>query len=226
MYRGIFGSWGSTSSDGLTGWAANTSPVNNNNEQAKDGTEATHDEVDHASTITASELGAVYPNVQSRLAGVEGGKEEWECSPYKVEFFERQLFQNEPGTTRRTAVIETLRKLGIKVFVIEALSVKNNRDVVEHVEHVVDWVAQDNTMSIDNRPLGFQRCLLYQDEEGRLFNLVLSSHRIGPAMKWREYFQCFSCRKALAAFVILCRSIPGILQSTSSFFQPLTVNSF
>ena len=32
------------------------------------------------------------------------------CQPYKVELLERQLFTNSPGTTRRAAIIETLRK--------------------------------------------------------------------------------------------------------------------
>jgi hypothetical protein len=31
------------------------------------------------------------------------------CQPYKVEQLERQLFTNDPGTTRRVAIIETLR---------------------------------------------------------------------------------------------------------------------
>ncbi len=32
------------------------------------------------------------------------------CQPYKVELLERQLFTNSPGSTRRTAIIQTLRK--------------------------------------------------------------------------------------------------------------------
>jgi hypothetical protein len=32
------------------------------------------------------------------------------CHPYKIEMLERQLFTNNPGNTRRIAIIETLRK--------------------------------------------------------------------------------------------------------------------
>jgi hypothetical protein len=31
------------------------------------------------------------------------------CQPYKIELLERQLFTNNPGNTRRIAIIETLR---------------------------------------------------------------------------------------------------------------------
>jgi hypothetical protein len=137
----------------------------------------------------------------------------WICHPYKIELLEQQLFHNSPGSTRRNAVIETLRQVGVKVFVIDSKSTENTGDVVAHIRRVVGFVARENLVVPQTGPLGFQRCLLYQDEQGRLFNLMVSKHAVGPVATWLEQLDSFSGCEAMIAIAVLCRSLPCIANS-------------
>ena len=150
--------------------------------------------------------------------------------PYKVEYFERELFEHDPGPSRRTAVIQTLRIMGVKVYVIEQLSIANSNrqqhDLVKQIRSVVKWTREEGhqwgaaTAAGHSRGggslIGPQRCLLYEDLHGRLFNLVFSSVVQGPAAQWREYYDAFSTSRAIAALVVLVRSMPCLLYSTCS----------
>lgn len=93
---------------------------------------------------------------------------------------------------------------------IDAASTKNTEDVIKHVRRVVGFVARENCIQPRSGPLGFQRCLFYQDEQGRLFNLMFSSHTVGPASTWLEYLDTFSGGQAMMALTVLCRSFPCI----------------
>ena len=140
--------------------------------------------------------------------------------PYKREIIDQQVTQNGPGANRRTAIIGALRDLGVKVFIIEAKSIQTTADILHHVRRVVGFVARENRHARHQEPLldddcmsevagnslGFQRCLLYQDKTGRLFNLILSSHAIGPAAKFEDYLDSFSSIQALVALTVMCRS--------------------
>lgn len=59
--------------------------------------------------------------------------------------------------------------------------------------------------------LGYQRCLLYQDSQGNLFNLVLAKHASGPSEKWLDFLHSYSGVQAMMALVILCRSFPCVI---------------
>jgi hypothetical protein len=157
------------------------------------------------------------------------------CQPYKVEVLDRELLSHRPGADRRAAVIDTLRSMGVKVFVIDAdaQNAGTVADVVAHIRRVVGFVAREKSrMSTTNSSAGLpsapsqqqwssspqnhqhqqqQRVLFYQDEQGRLFNLILSSHVAGPAGTWREYMESFSGPQALVALTLLCRSLPCIV---------------
>jgi hypothetical protein len=118
------------------------------------------------------------------------------------------------------------------VYVIDSESTANAEEVLIHVKRVVGYVAAESKESNANNaetkntngPSGiggsggnFQRCLLYLDEQGRLFNLILSSHTIGPAGTWTEYLTSFSNMEAIIALVVLCRSMPCLASRTSNF---------
>jgi len=132
----------------------------------------------------------------------------WVCHPYKTERLNQQIKNNSPGSGRRTAIIETLQEMGVKVFIIDAKSVKSTADVVLHIRRVVGFVARENSIEPRTGPLGFQRCLLYQDQQGRLFNLMLPSHSTGPSGPYLQYLESFSGREAMIAATVLCRSLP------------------
>jgi hypothetical protein len=53
-----------------------------------------------------------------------------------------------------------------------------------------------------------QRCLLYRDPDGRLFNLTLASHTTALAARWEGLLQSFSVLQAISLLVILLRSYP------------------
>jgi hypothetical protein len=143
---------------------------------------------------------------------VEGGD-----NPYKIEYFERQLFQQVPSESRRNVVLNALRELGVKAYIVDELAVKNTSDVIQHVHHIIRSIEQDTTTAIASSTLGPQRCLLYQDQQSRLFNLVLSSNSEGPKRRWEEYHESFSTLRAISALVLLLRSFPGLFLSKYVF---------
>jgi hypothetical protein len=100
------------------------------------------------------------------------------------------------------------------VFVIDSETTENTEDLLKHVRRVVGYVARENCIAPRSGPLGFQRCLFYQDDQGRLFNLVLSKHTIGPASTWLQYLDSFSGSQAMMALTVLCRSFPCIANGT------------
>lgn len=133
------------------------------------------------------------------------------CPPYKIEYFERELFEHAPGERRREAVIQTLRMMGIKVFVIEELSIKNTDDIVKQIRSVVKWTREES--HTDKSPEKSQRCLLYEDMHGRLFNLVFTRQMHGPSGKWKDQLDAFSTSRAVSALVVFMRSLPNLLYS-------------
>ena len=141
--------------------------------------------------------------------------------PYKKEILANQILEHEPGDDRRAAIINCLRDMGVKVFIIEARSIETTGDILHHVHRVVDYVSRENQQFgagyIDEEgnpvdPLGFQRCLLYQDRSGRLFNLMLSSHAVGPAGKFESLLTSFSGLEAMALVTVLCRTFACVAQ--------------
>jgi hypothetical protein len=142
----------------------------------------------------------------------------WVCQPYKQEIIQQQLTSNAPGANRRTALIGSLRDLGVKVFIIEAKSIDSTADILHHVKRVVGFVARENVALKYNNSdepgssLGFQRCLLYQDRYGRLLNLTLSQHAAGPTSKYQEFLDSFSGLEAMIALTVLSRSFPCAME--------------
>ena len=136
------------------------------------------------------------------------GRKGEEAQPYKKEIFEQKLEQLPPGMERRAAILATLRQLGVKVYVIDASTPLSTQEILRKVCLVTGVVAKENTIEPWTGPLGYLRCILYQDSNGRLFNLTLSEHTIGPLSRWREYLDTFSCTQAIVALMVLCRSFP------------------
>ena len=146
--------------------------------------------------------------------------------PYKREIIAQQVTENGPGANRRMAIIGALRDLGVKVFIIEAKSIQTTADILHHVRRVIGFVARENRhvrhqeplrdddymSEVSGNSLGFQRCLLYQDKTGRLFNLILSPHAFGSAAKFEEFLDSFSALHAMIALTVMCRSF-GCLSS-------------
>ena len=135
-------------------------------------------------------------------------------------------------------IYRVLRLLvGVKVYVIDSASTTNAEEVLQHVKRVIRYVATENRsrrggVASDNTQVNsvssqeaaasttlnnhsFQRCLLYLDGQGRLYNLTLSTHSIGPASRYMEYLTTFSNMEAIIALTILCRSVPCIFNENA-----------
>ena len=137
-----------------------------------------------------------------------------ECdNPYKIEYFERQLFQQEPSESRKNVVLNALKELGVKAYIVDEMAVKNTSDVIFHVNNILTSIEQENTAPVAGRILGAQRCLLFQDHQSRLFNLVFSTDSTGQRRLWEEHLESFSTIRAVSALVILLRSFPGLFLS-------------
>lgn len=146
-----------------------------------------------------------------------------DIKPYKREMIANEITNHEPGDERRAAVINALRDLGVKVFIIEAKSIETTSDILHHIHRVIDYVSRENQMyslgQLDENgdhldPLGFQRCLLYQDRSGRLFNLVVAPHAVGPASKFEEMLDSFNGIEAMVALTVLSRTFSCVMNDT------------
>lgn len=142
----------------------------------------------------------------------------WSCRPYKRDVLHDEIQNaNAQGRTKREATLETLASMGVQVHIIPA----NSENLVRDMIHVVKQVARENRLWTDAfNPQMHQRCLLYEDNEGRLFNLVLPSHAVGPSTDYNNYLESFCGAQAMVAFVVLCRSFPCAFQNDIGNLQP------
>jgi hypothetical protein len=159
--------------------------------------------VDFAAKSSASQLAAL-ADEEGETCEYNGGQ--WVCRPYKKDELELQMEKSKAGIDRRVAILTTLRQLGVKVFVVDGTQEESTRDLMRKVLLVVDQVARENATQPWSGPLGYLRCLLYQDSSGRLFNLTFPAHSVGPLARWQEYLDNFSATQAIIALMILSRS--------------------
>ena len=222
--------WGNQSKDSFSSWIVtttnNTIPGDNTDAEVgigSDGGESLTAFSDDGDTAPSTTLGTTSPVAEepatenTRTTNEATTPKEqpvpygtYGCQPYKVEILDKQLIGNSPGTGRRTAVIETLRQMGVQVFVIDAKNTETAEDTVNHIKRVVNFATRENSMHRRNGDLGYQRCLFFQDEQGRLFNLMMSRYVTGPVGTWKQYMDSFSGREAMMALTVLCRSIPCV----------------
>ena len=177
--------------------------------------EESTDGAEHVNTENATmeegheEVPAKYKNCRRRG--------NWTTVPDGREKLMKQIYEFGPGKDRHAATIKTLRDIGVEVMVLDSTKVRTTAEIVDNVRRVVDFVA------LENRDMGgkgvtgpsrYQRCLLYQDREGRLFNLVLSKSTAGPAAEWEDNFNSFSGVLAMGTISVLCRSFPCVAEGT------------
>eukprot|EP00536_Pseudo-nitzschia_multiseries_P000726 jgi/Psemu1/233957/estExt_Genewise1.C_90083 len=125
---------------------------------------------------------------------------------------------NKRGQTGHSEVLTTLRNARILVYIIDAKVCVTLAEVVDGIRRVVDHVRLDPEYRDHPRN---QKCILYRDFEGRLFNLVLTSEYSNMEGKWRGNLESFSVVQAAALFTFLTRSLAcGFdLETTDSFRQ-------
>lgn len=125
----------------------------------------------------------------------------WECtkSEYKAVLLQQVMDACEYKDGSR-ATIDQLKEFGITVYLAEYGSVDMYllRQVVQHV----------SLSKLDRSKSEYenQRCLLYRDESGRLYNLTINNGCDGLASTWKSLLISFSGLQAMTAFVILTRA--------------------
>jgi hypothetical protein len=70
-----------------------------------------------------------------------------------------------------------------------------------------------------------QRCLLYRDPDGRLFNLTLAPHTTAVEGTWKALLQSFSVLQAITLLVVLCRSFSCSTEGTCTIHSNIVFNS-
>ena len=98
------------------------------------------------------------------------------------------------------ATIDQLKEFGITVYLaqLEHVDVVLLRQVVHH--------CSASRLDRSKSPYENQRCLLYRDETGRLYNLTINNGSDGLAGKWKSIFVEYSGFQAMVAFMVLARA--------------------
>lgn len=132
--------------------------------------------------------------------------------PYKREALDKSMASAlKKGFERRDVLLSSLKLMGITAFIIDSQHATTVPEIMEHVHRVITFVGKENRTFA---PTAFQRCLLYQDREGLLYNLVMPPYSAGLASKWQEYVDGFSAFQATIAFTTLLRSLPCAQEGT------------
>ena len=87
----------------------------------------------------------------------------------------------------------------ITVYLTEHHSI-NIYVIAKVVAHVTASISDRSRADYDN-----QRCFLYRDEKGRLYNLMMGDHSAGLASTWRALLVSFSGLEAMFAITTLAR---------------------
>mmetsp|Transcript_7270 Transcript_7270/g.18268 ORF Transcript_7270/g.18268 Transcript_7270/m.18268 type:complete len:570 (+) Transcript_7270:63-1772(+) len=125
---------------------------------------------------------------------------------------------NKRGKAGHLEVLNTLRDARIIVYIIDAKVCVTLKEVVDGISRVVKHVRLDPEHRYHPRN---QKCILYRDFEGRLFNLVLTSEYCNMHGRWSGNLEAFSVVQAAALFTFLTRSLSCAfeLDSTDNFRQ-------
>ena len=96
-------------------------------------------------------------------------------------------------------ILDTLQNSGLTVYVIS----HDTPHLFEDIKDVIEVVSNSD------RYYGHKdRCLLYQDTQGKYYNLCLEYHAAGVSAGWMSQVMKFSGFQATAAFTILLRAFP------------------
>lgn len=118
----------------------------------------------------------------------------WECmKDYKKDVLQQVIDGHDNLDGRKT--IDQLKDFGITVYLTEQANINLSilKKVVEH--------ASNNDRSKEH-----QRCLLYKDDKGRLYNLTLNNGSSGLAGTWSSLLLTFSGLQAVVAMSVLTRA--------------------
>lgn len=130
----------------------------------------------------------------------------------------------ERGSDGHVAILKTLKRAGILIFIIDSKVSSSVADIMDSVQNVITHTRKVQRESTYKRefeedvdfgkiPRGVcnvasknQWCLLYRDPDGRLFNLTLAPYTTALAGRWEDVLQSFSVLQAVTILAVLSRS--------------------
>ncbi|KAI2502160.1 hypothetical protein MHU86_12296 [Fragilaria crotonensis] len=141
----------------------------------------------------------------------------WICHPYKRQKLQDEIDQAQnTGMSKKGATLETLQRNNVSCYIVT----HESSNILKAIRSIIDKAASENVSTALLEPNVKLRCCLFEDENGRLFNLVVSEHSVGPATEWASLLQSFSGIQAMIAFVVLCRSFPCAFANNIGQLQP------
>jgi len=116
----------------------------------------------------------------------------------------QQLLKEVVDTNDNEKILETLQKLGMRVYVIS----HDTPHLFEDIRDVIEVVSNEDRRLNGKSDKNNSRCLLYQDAQGRLYNLCLEYYAAGVSAGWRSQVMKFAGFQATLALTVLCRAFP------------------
>ena len=110
------------------------------------------------------------------------------------------------STARRDAVFKALEAMGIKTFIVVSGHEDDTSEILQRVRDVIDFVS----ILKRSHSASLKCCLLFQDTDGLLYNLVVPDQASGPFSQWQSNMNEFSGIQAMAILSILARVFPCI----------------
>jgi hypothetical protein len=111
------------------------------------------------------------------------------------------------STNRRDAVFKMLETMGVKTFIVVSGREDNTVEILQRVRDVIDFVAILRRSGIQK----LKCCVLFQDKDGLLYNLVLPREAGGSYAQWQSNMTEFSGIVAMGAVSVLSRGFPCII---------------
>jgi hypothetical protein len=123
----------------------------------------------------------------------------WECRQfYKTQILQAIIEQHDNRDGRQT--IDQLKEFGITVYMAEHDTVN-----IELLKQVITHVTL-NRNDRSKEPHENQRCILYRNKNGQLFNLTIDDGSSGLASTWKNLLLSFSGLQAMVALSVLTRA--------------------
>jgi len=107
------------------------------------------------------------------------------------------------NNTDHNNIIAKLCEMGIKVYLV----MFDSEDLKEDLTKIVEDASNDDRTTSD-----YNRVCLYKDEQGRVFNLVLSGATRGLGSNFAMNLAGFSGLQATCAMAVLARSLGCLTQ--------------
>jgi hypothetical protein len=135
----------------------------------------------------------------SYVCEINNSSKKWECQQfYKTQILQTIIDQHDNRDGRQT--IDQLKEFGITVYLAEhdTVNIALLKQVVSHVTV--------NRNDRSKEPHENQRCILYRDKNGQLFNLTVDNGSSGLASTWKSLLLSFSGLQAMVALSVLTRA--------------------